>query len=155
MIVIPAIDIIDGKCVRLLRGDYDQQTNYSDDPSAMAVSFETMGVERLHLVDLDGAKKGSIVNAAVLKRIASLTKLSIDFGGGVSSEEDIKGILNAGADMVTIGSLAVKQPGLLEQWIREYGADKFFIGADVLNEQIKIRGWLEDGGVGIIEFIGK
>ena len=153
MILIPAIDIIDGKCVRLFQGDFDQKTNYHDDPVAVALSFEEQGIKRLHLVDLDGAKSGSIKNLQVLERIASSTGLDIDFGGGVKTEEDVRTILSAGARQVAIGSLAVRNPTLLQIWVNIFGADVFFIGADVLDRKIKINGWLEDGGIGIDDFI--
>jgi phosphoribosylformimino-5-aminoimidazole carboxamide ribotide isomerase len=153
--IIPAIDIIDGKCVRLTKGDYAQKKIYNDNPVEVAKQFEDAGIERLHVVDLDGAKAGKIINLPVLEKIASVTQLKIDFGGGVKKIDDVENIFNAGAAMITIGSLAVKQPQLLEEWLMEFGADKFFIGADVLDEKIKISGWLEDTGLNIFEFIGK
>lgn len=155
MIIIPAIDIINGKCVRLTRGDYAQQKIYNDNPVEVAKEFADAGIKRLHVVDLDGAKAGKICNLAVLETIAAATNLQIDFGGGVNSIKDVENVFNAGAAMVTIGSLAVKQPQLLEEWLMEFGADRFFIGADVLDKKIKISGWLEDTGVDIFEFIGK
>ncbi|MFN8251466.1 MAG: 1-(5-phosphoribosyl)-5-[(5-phosphoribosylamino)methylideneamino]imidazole-4-carboxamide isomerase [Ferruginibacter sp.] len=155
MIIIPAIDIIGGKCVRLTKGDYAQQIIYNDNPVEVARQFAEAGIERLHVVDLDGAKAGKVVNLDVLKNIAAATSLKIDFGGGVKTIEDVENIFEAGATMVTIGSLAVKQPQLLEEWLMEFGADRFFIGADVLDEKIKISGWLEDTGVDIFEFIGR
>lgn len=155
MIIIPAIDLIDGKCVRLTKGDYAQQKVYNDNPVEVAKQFEDAGIERLHVVDLDGAKAGKIINLSVLEKIAAATQLKIDFGGGVKKLNDVESIFSAGAAMVTIGSLAVKQPQLLEEWLMEFGAERFFIGADVLDEKIKISGWLEDTGVNIFEFIGK
>lgn len=155
MIIIPAIDIIDGKCVRLTKGDYAQKKVYNDNPVEVAKQFEDAGIKRLHVVDLDGAKAGKVINLAVLENIAAATKLKIDFGGGVKNIEDVESIFQAGAAMVTIGSLAVKQPQLLEEWLMEFGAERFFIGADVLDAKIKISGWLEDTGVNIFEFIGK
>lgn len=155
MIIIPAIDVIEGKCVRLTKGDYAQQKVYNDNPVEMAKQFEDAGIERLHLVDLDGAKAGKIINLPVLEKIAKATQLKIDFGGGVKKINDVESIFNAGAAMVTIGSLAVKQPQLLEEWLMEFGAEKFFIGADVLNEKIKISGWLEETDMNIFGFIGK
>lgn len=155
MVIIPAIDIINGKCVRLTKGDYAQQKVYSDNPLEMAKQFEDAGIQRLHIVDLDGAKAGKIVNLAVLETIASKTSLIIDFGGGVKSITDVGNIIDAGAAIVTIGSLAVKHPEILEEWLMEFGANKFLIGADVLDEKIKISGWLEDGGIDIFTFIGK
>ncbi|MEI9958984.1 MAG: HisA/HisF-related TIM barrel protein [Ferruginibacter sp.] len=155
MTIIPAIDIIDGKCVRLTKGDYAQQKVYNENPVEVAKMFEDAGIERLHIVDLDGAKAGKIININVLESIAAATNLVIDFGGGVKNITDVGNIFNAGAAMVTIGSLAVKQPQLLEEWLMEFSAEKFLIGADVLDEKIKISGWLEDGGINIFAFIGK
>ncbi|MEY2918448.1 MAG: 1-(5-phosphoribosyl)-5-[(5-phosphoribosylamino)methylideneamino]imidazole-4-carboxamide isomerase [Bacteroidota bacterium] len=155
MTIIPAIDIINGKCVRLTKGDYAQQKVYNENPVEVAKQFEAAGIARLHIVDLDGAKAGKIVNLKVLEEIAAATNLIIDFGGGVKNITDVANIFNAGAAMVTIGSLAVKHPELLEEWLMEFGEDKFLIGADVLNEKIKISGWLEDGGINIFDFIGK
>jgi phosphoribosylformimino-5-aminoimidazole carboxamide ribotide isomerase len=155
MIIIPAIDIIQGKCVRLTKGDYAQQIVYNDNPVEVAKQFEAAGIKRLHIVDLDGAKAGSIVNLKVLENVAEATDLVIDFGGGVKTIQDVSNIFNAGAAMVTIGSLAVKQPALLEEWLMEFGTDQFLIGADVLDGKIKISGWLEDGGINIFDFIGK
>jgi len=155
MIIIPAIDIINGKCVRLTKGDYNQQIVYNDNPVEVAKQFEDAGITRLHVVDLDGAKAGSIINLKVLENIATSTGLIIDFGGGVKNITDVSNILNAGAAIVTIGSLAVKHPELLEEWLMEFGTDQFLIGADVLDGQIKISGWLEDGGINIFDFIGK
>ncbi len=154
MTIIPAIDIINGKCVRLTKGDYAQQKVYNDNPVEVAKQFEDAGIKRLHIVDLDGAKSGKIINLDVLEKIAAATKLDIDFGGGVKNITDVSDIFNAGAAMVTIGSLAVKHPEVLEEWLMEFGANKFFIGADVLDEKIKISGWLEDSGINIFDFIG-
>ena len=155
MTIIPAIDIINGKCVRLTKGDYTQKIVYNDDPVEVAKQFADAGLERLHIVDLDGAKAGKIINLNVLEAIAFATDLKIDFGGGVKNITDVGKIFDAGASMVTLGSLAVKHPELLEEWLIEFGADKFLIGADVLDENIKISGWLEDGGIDIFEFIAK
>ena len=155
MIIIPAIDIINGKCVRLTKGDYAQQKVYNENPVEVAKQFAGAGFKRLHIVDLDGAKAGKIINMAVLENIATATNLEVDFGGGVKQISDVEAVLNAGAAMVTIGSLAVKHPEILEEWLMEFGADHFFIGADVLNEKVKISGWLEDGGVNIFDFVGK
>ena len=155
MTIIPAIDIINGKCVRLTKGDYNQKIVYHDDPVEVAKQFADAGIQRLHVVDLDGAKAGKIVNLKVLENIAGATPLVIDFGGGVKSITDVGNIFAAGAAIVTIGSLAVKHPELLEEWLMEFGADKFLIGADVLEGKIKISGWLEDGGIDIFSFIGK
>ncbi|UEG49774.1 1-(5-phosphoribosyl)-5-[(5-phosphoribosylamino)methylideneamino]imidazole-4-carboxamide isomerase [Ferruginibacter lapsinanis] len=155
MEIIPAIDIIDGKCVRLTKGDYAQKKIYNENPAEVAREFEAAGIKRLHVVDLDGAKAGKIVNLKVLESIAEATDLIIDFGGGVKTISDVSDILNAGGDIVTIGSLAVKQPQVIEEWLMEFGTDKFLIGADVLDEKIKIGGWLEDSGLNIYDFIGK
>jgi len=155
MTIIPAIDIINGKCVRLTRGDYAQQKIYNENPLEIAKQFEDAGITRLHIVDLDGAKAGTIINLKVLELIAGNTKLVIDFGGGIKRINDVESIFNAGAAIATIGSMAVKHPELLEEWLMEFGADKFLIGADVLDEKIKISGWLEDGGIDIFTFIGR
>ena len=155
MTIIPAIDIINGKCVRLTKGDYAQQKVYNENPVEVAKQFADAGLQRVHIVDLDGAKAGKIVNIAVLEAIASATNLVIDFGGGIKNINDVGNVFSAGADMATIGSLAVKHPELLEEWLMEFGADKFLIGADVLEGKIKISGWLEDGGIDIFTFIGK
>ena len=155
MTIIPAIDIINGKCVRLTNGDYAQQKIYNDDPVKVAKQFADAGLQRLHIVDLDGAKAGRVINLAVLENIAAATNLVIDFGGGVKKITDVENILNAGASIVTIGSQAVKHPEMLEEWLMEFGADHFLIGADVLDDQIKISGWLEDGGINIFDFVGK
>jgi phosphoribosylformimino-5-aminoimidazole carboxamide ribotide isomerase len=155
MVIIPAIDLIDGKCVRLTKGDYNQKKVYNENPVEVAKQFKDAGLTRLHVVDLDGAKAGKIINLPVLEKIASLNGLEIDFGGGVKKMDDVNNILNAGASLVTIGSLAVKQPQILEEWLLEFGADKFLVGADVMGEKIKISGWLEDGGINILDFIGK
>ncbi len=143
--IIPAIDIIDGKCVRLTQGDYGKQKTYSDNPLEVAKLFEGYGVRRLHVVDLDGAKSSHVVNLRVLEQIASHTDLVIDFGGGIKSENDLTLSFNAGASMLTIGSLAVKNPDLVKGWLKDYGAERFVIGADVKDEKISINGWKEEG----------
>ncbi|MFZ1369707.1 MAG: 1-(5-phosphoribosyl)-5-[(5-phosphoribosylamino)methylideneamino]imidazole-4-carboxamide isomerase [Ferruginibacter sp.] len=153
MIIIPAIDIINGKCVRLTKGDYAQQTIYNEDPVEVAKQFAGAGFKRLHIVDLDGAKTGKICNMAVLENIAAAANMVIDFGGGVKQVSDVRSVLDAGASMVTIGSLAVKHPEILKEWLMEFGAEHFLIGADVLDENIKISGWLEDGGINIFDFV--
>ncbi|MDZ4663243.1 MAG: 1-(5-phosphoribosyl)-5-[(5-phosphoribosylamino)methylideneamino]imidazole-4-carboxamide isomerase [Bacteroidota bacterium] len=142
--IIPAIDIIDGKCVRLSQGDYNKKTIYNENPLEVAKQFEAIGIKRLHLVDLDGAKKGEVVNFKVLDKIANHTGLKIDFGGGIKTDESIQGIFNAGADMATIGSIAVKDPELFYSWIKKYGSMKILLGADVKEEKIAISGWLEE-----------
>jgi phosphoribosylformimino-5-aminoimidazole carboxamide ribotide isomerase len=153
--IIPAIDIINGKCVRLTKGDYAKQIIYHDDPIDAAKSFEDAGLQRLHIVDLDGAKAGSIQNLKVLESIATNTKLVIDFGGGIKNINDVSSVFNAGASMVTLGSIAVKHPEMIEEWLMEFGRDKILIGADVLDENIKISGWLEDAGISVFDFIAK
>ena len=155
MIIVPAIDIINGKCVRLTKGDYTQQKIYNEDPVEVAKIFADAGLQRLHIVDLDGAKAGAIKNLAVLEKIAAAVNMVIDFGGGVKKITDVENVLNAGASIVTIGSLAVKQPEVLEEWLMEFGPERFLIGADVLDGQIKISGWLEDGGIDIFDFVGR
>ncbi len=155
MVIIPAIDIINGKCVRLTKGDYTKQKIYHENPLDAAKEFENAGLQRLHIVDLDGAKAASIQNLRVLEMIASGTRMTIDFGGGVKSIEDVNSVFGAGASMVTLGSIAVKSPQIVEEWLMEFGAENFLIGADVLDQKIKITGWIEDGGITIIEFIGK
>ncbi|MDB5203848.1 MAG: hisA [Ferruginibacter sp.] len=153
MEIIPAIDIIEGKCVRLTHGDFARQKTYHALPLDVAKAFEDAGIRRLHLVDLDGAKAGSIVNYAVLEAIASQTKMEIDFGGGIKKKEDVELVLKAGATMATIGSIAVKSPETIKEWLAEFGADRFFIGADVLDENIRINGWLADGGINVYTFL--
>ena len=152
--LIPAIDIIDGKCVRLTKGDYDQKTVYGS-PLEMAREFERIGYKRLHLVDLDGAKSKHIVNSSVLHRITSETQLTIDFGGGIKTDEDIRIAFDCGAQMVTIGSIAVTQPDLFMKWVKEYGADRLILGADVRNGKISINGWKEDSQEDLLPFLRK
>jgi phosphoribosylformimino-5-aminoimidazole carboxamide ribotide isomerase len=151
--LIPAIDIIDGKCVRLSQGDYAQKTIYNENPVEIAKQFENIGIKRLHLVDLDGAKKGQIVNIKVLETIASKTSLVIDFGGGLKTNEDIERVFNAGATIATAGSIAVKNQSLFFNWVKKYGADKILLGADVKDEKIAIQGWLENTNISILDFI--
>ncbi|MEP6594504.1 MAG: 1-(5-phosphoribosyl)-5-[(5-phosphoribosylamino)methylideneamino]imidazole-4-carboxamide isomerase [Ginsengibacter sp.] len=153
--IIPAIDIINGNCVRLSKGDYSKQITYHDDPVQAAKIFENAGFRRLHIVDLDGAKAGSIKNLNVLENISTHTNLNIDFGGGIKSINDISSVFNAGASVVTLGSIAAKNPAIIEEWIMEFGSAKILIGADVLNEKIKISGWIKDAGIIIFEFVGK
>lgn len=153
MIIIPAIDIIDGKCVRLTQGDYSRKTVYNESPVEVAKQFEDAGIKRIHVVDLDGAKSGAMVNIRTLEKISGQTSLTIDFGGGIKKRNDVQDVFNAGAAIVTVGSIAVKHPELLEEWLPEFGADKFLIGADVWNEKIKIGGWLEDAGIIVFDFI--
>lgn len=153
MEIIPAIDIIDGKCVRLTQGDYSQKKEYSDNPLEIALKFEAAGIKRLHLVDLDGAKAKKIVNYHVLKSITSETSLKVDFGGGVQSDEDIQLAFDGGASQITGGSIAVKNPGLFQKWIGEYGSEKIILGADAKNRKIAIGGWEETTTADIIAFI--
>ena len=153
MEIIPAIDIIDGKCVRLTQGDYAQKTIYNENPLEVAKQFEAIGIKRLHLVDLDGAKKGSVVNLQVLEKISSNTNLIIDFGGGIKNDADIESVFNAGANIATIGSIAVKEPEKFYAWVEKYGTDKILLGADVKNEKIAIGGWLEETGISVYDFI--
>jgi len=154
MRIIPAIDIIDGKCVRLTQGDYDQKKIYNEDPLEVAKSFEDVGINSLHLVDLDGAKSGHIVNSAILEKIASNTNLKIDFGGGVKTEEDLKVAFSCGAYQVTCGSIAAKNMSLVKQWGESFGYDKIIIGADVKDEKIAINGWTKTTDLKIEEFLG-
>ncbi len=151
--IIPAIDIIDGKCVRLSQGDYSKKTIYNENPVEVAKQFEDLGIKRLHLVDLDGAKKGEVVNFKVLDQIANQTDLKIDFGGGIKTNESIQAIFEAGADMATIGSMAVKNPELFYTWLNTYGSSKILLGADVKGENIAISGWLEETKLNIIDFL--
>ncbi len=153
--LIPAIDIINGQCVRLTKGDYDQKKVYNDDPAAVAKEFEQAGFRRLHIVDLDGAKSKHIVNDDVLRRITSETSLIVDFGGGIKTGEDIEKAFEAGASMVTVGSIAVTQPQLFISWLNLYGADKMILGADVRNGMISINGWKEDSTEELLPFLKK
>lgn len=153
--LIPAIDIIDGKCVRLTKGDYARKTVYNDDPVQVAQKFEEMGFRRLHVVDLDGAKSKHIVNSEVLRRITTETSLTVDFGGGIKTEEDICIAFDNGAAMVTVGSIAVTQPDLFLSWIERFGADKMILGADVRNGMISINGWKEDSNEVLLPFLKK
>ena len=152
--LIPAIDIIDGKCVRLTKGDYDQKTVYGE-PIDMALEFEHIGFNRLHVVDLDGAKSKHIVNDAVLKAITTATKLTVDFGGGIKTDEDIEKAFAAGASMVTIGSIAVTNPDLFMGWLEKYGAERMILGADVRHGKISINGWKEDSQEDLLPFLRK
>lgn len=152
--IIPAIDLIDGKCVRLSQGDYEAKKVYNEDPLEVAKIFEGAGIRRLHLVDLDGAKAKHIVNQSVLEKIASNTSLIIDFGGGVQSDEDIEIAFNSGASMVTGGSIAIRNKELFTSWITKYGADKIILGADCKDHKIAVSGWQEATSVEVIPFIG-
>lgn len=153
--IIPAIDIIDGKCVRLTEGDYAQKVIYNENPLEVAKEFEGAGLQRLHLVDLDGAKAGAVKNWKVLEAITSNTSLTIDFGGGIKKEEDVKIVLNSGAAFATVGSIAVKDETSFVSWLQQFGAEKFLLGADVKNEKIAVGGWLETTDIWIYDFIEK
>ena len=153
MRIIPAIDIIDGKCVRLSKGDYDTKIIYNENPLEVAKSFEAHGIEYLHLVDLDGAKSSKIVNYKILEQIATQTSLKIDFGGGLKSDADLKIAFESGANQITGGSIAVKNRTIFEKWISEYGSDKIILGADAKDEKIAVSGWLEDSDEELIPFI--
>nr|WP_294992904.1 1-(5-phosphoribosyl)-5-[(5-phosphoribosylamino)methylideneamino]imidazole-4-carboxamide isomerase [uncultured Sediminibacterium sp.] len=153
MEIIPAIDIIDGKCVRLTQGDYNQKTIYNEDPLEVAQMFQDAGLKRLHLVDLDGAKAGEVKNWKVLEKLASKTSMVIDFGGGIKQETDLAVVFESGAALATIGSLAVKAEATFVSWIKKYGAEKFLLGADVKDEKIAVSGWLETTDVWIYDFI--
>ena len=151
--LIPAIDIIGGQCVRLTKGDYDQKKVYDDNPAEVAKHFEKLGFKRLHVVDLDGAKSKHIVNDNVLKAITSATSLTVDFGGGIKTEEDIEKAFDAGAAMVTVGSIAVTNPELFLSWIDKFGAGRLILGADVRNGKISINGWKEDSAEDLLPFL--
>lgn len=153
--IIPAIDLIDGKCVRLSQGDYNQKTVYNENPLEVAKMFEAAGITRLHLVDLDGAKAKHIVNHKILESIASNTKLIIDFGGGLKSNEDLEIAFNSGAQMITGGSIAVRDRGTFLKWLEKYGSEKIILGADAKDGNIAVGGWLETTSLPVIEFIAE
>ena len=151
--LIPAIDIIDGKCVRLSQGDYDTKKIYNENPLEVAKEFEANGIQRLHVVDLDGAKSSHVVNYKVLDAIAGHTSLTIDFGGGIKTNEDLMIAFENGAHMVTLGSVAVKKPELFKKWLHQYGAEKIILGADVKDNRISVSGWLEEGPQELMPFL--
>jgi phosphoribosylformimino-5-aminoimidazole carboxamide ribotide isomerase len=153
--IIPAIDLIDGKCVRLTEGDYNQKTVYHEDPVEVALGFEAAGIRRLHLVDLDGAKAGRVVNWNVLERITQRTALEVDFGGGIKTRDDVDRVLDSGAKWATVGSIAVKNEAELMSWFETYGANRFFLGADVKEEHIAVAGWQETTSIQLIPFLQK
>ena len=153
--LIPAIDIIDGQCVRLTKGDYGQKKVYSDSPAVVARHFESLGFKRLHVVDLDGAKSKHVVNDDVLRRITNETSLCVDFGGGIKTEADLEKAFAAGADMVTVGSIAVTNPALFLEWVDRYGAEKLILGADVRHGKVSINGWKEDSEEDLLPFLGR
>jgi len=155
MQIIPAIDIIDGKCVRLTQGDYEQKKIYNENPLEVAREFEDAGLQRLHLVDLDGAKAGAVKNWKVLEAIAGKTSLVIDFGGGIKTEKDLNIVFDSGAALATIGSLAVKNEAEFVKWLLQFGAEKFLLGADVKEEKITVGGWLETTDITIYDFLQK
>ena len=153
MRIIPAIDIIEGKCVRLSKGDYDTKIIYNENPLEVAKSFEAHGIEYLHLVDLDGAKSSKIVNYNILEQIATQTSLKIDFGGGLKSDDDLRIAFESGANQITGGSIAVKNRAIFEKWISEYGSEKIILGADAKDEKIAVSGWLEESNEDLVPFI--
>jgi phosphoribosylformimino-5-aminoimidazole carboxamide ribotide isomerase len=153
MRIIPAIDIIDGKCVRLEKGDYGTKKIYNENPLEVAKQFEDSGIQYLHLVDLDGARSNKIINYKILEAIASKTKLKIDFGGGLKANADIEIAFESGASQITGGSIAIKNPSLFQEWIKKYGSEKVILGADANNQKIAISGWLEESEQDIIPFI--
>ena len=153
--LIPAIDIINGQCVRLTKGDYDQKTVYRDSPAEVAREFEELGFKRLHVVDLDGAKSKHIVNTEVLQAITKTTHLRVDFGGGIKTDKDIETAFENGAEMVTVGSIAVTHPERFIAWLQKYGAERLILGADVRNGKISINGWKEDSTEDLLPFLKK
>ncbi|WP_405292992.1 1-(5-phosphoribosyl)-5-[(5-phosphoribosylamino)methylideneamino]imidazole-4-carboxamide isomerase [Algibacter sp. Ld11] len=153
MRIIPAIDVIDGKCVRLSKGDYNTKKIYNEHPLEIAKQYEAHGIEFLHLVDLDGAKASHIVNHKVLEEIATKTNLKIDFGGGLKTDEDLRIAFESGAGQITGGSIAVKQPDVFKSWLAKFGAEKIILGADANNEKIAISGWLEESDEDLIPFV--
>ncbi|OUJ74741.1 1-(5-phosphoribosyl)-5-[(5-phosphoribosylamino)methylideneamino]imidazole-4-carboxamide isomerase [Hymenobacter crusticola] len=155
MEIIPAIDLINGQCVRLTEGDFAQQTTYDNDPLAVAQRFEQHGVRRLHLVDLDGARAKRPVNLPVLERIARQTQLTIDFGGGLQSEDAVRQAFDAGAAQITAGSIAVREPETVRNWLQTFGAEKIIVGADFRNNHISINAWAEQSERTLAEFIGE
>ena len=153
MRIIPAIDIIDGKCVRLSQGDYDTKKIYNENPLEVAKEFEDYGIEYLHLVDLDGAKSKQIINYKTLELITSKTNLKVDFGGGIKANDDIRIAFECGANQITGGSIAVQNPTLFQEWISQYGSDKIILGADAKDRKIATHGWLETSELDVIDFI--
>ena len=151
--LIPAIDIIDGQCVRLTKGDYNQKTVYHNRPADVAAEFEKLGFKRLHVVDLDGAKSKHIVNKEALQDITTETQLTVDFGGGIKTDDDIEKAFRHGASMVTVGSIAVTNPELFISWLEKYGAERMILGADVRNGMISINGWKEDSAEPLLPFL--
>ncbi len=155
MRIIPAIDIIEGKCVRLSKGDYSTQKIYNEDPLEVAKAFEGSGVSYLHVVDLDGAKSNSIVNHKVLEKLAVNTELKIDFGGGLKSDEDLRIAFACGVKQIIVGSIAVKKPRIFKKWLTQYGSEKIILGADIKGDLIAVSGWMETSDETIVPFIKK
>jgi phosphoribosylformimino-5-aminoimidazole carboxamide ribotide isomerase len=155
MKIIPAIDIINGKCVRLTQGDYNKMKVYKGDPLDVALEFQNADFEYLHLIDLDGAKKGKVVNWKIISELQEKTALLIDFGGGVKSEEDIEHLLELDISQINIGSMAIKEPQLFIEWLKRYGSDNFILGADVWDESVMIHGWLEPSELRLFELVEK
>ena len=153
MRIIPAIDIIDGKCVRLIQGDYTQKTIYNENPLEVARSFENAGLTHLHLVDLDGAKAGKVISWQVVEKITSGTSLKVDFGGGIKTTEEVERLLNLGVSQVNLGSIAVREPEKITDWIQQFGADSIILSADVKNEMISIDGWQQNSAINIVAFL--
>ncbi|MEK6450018.1 MULTISPECIES: 1-(5-phosphoribosyl)-5-[(5-phosphoribosylamino)methylideneamino]imidazole-4-carboxamide isomerase [unclassified Myroides] len=155
MRIIPAIDVIDGKCVRLSKGDYDTKKIYADDPVEMAKRFEDSGIQYLHLVDLNGAKSNKVQIAGLIEAIATQTKLIVDFGGGIKTEDDVKIAFESGANQITVGSVALNNPLMFYSWLKEYGSDKIILGADCKDRQIMTQGWLKGSKVDVVDFISE
>lgn len=153
MILVPAIDIINGQCVRLTKGDYDTKKVYNESPVEVAKAFEGAGLTHVHVVDLDGARAKHIVNAKVLEQIATQTSLQVDFGGGIKSETDLQTAFDCGASQVTLGSIAVSEPELVGEWLEKFGAEQLILGADAKNRRIATHGWEQDSGLDVIDFI--
>jgi phosphoribosylformimino-5-aminoimidazole carboxamide ribotide isomerase len=153
MRIIPAIDIIDGKCVRLVQGDYTQKTIYNENPLDVARSFEDAGLTHLHLVDLDGAKAGKVVSWQVIEKVTRGTSLKVDFGGGIKTTDEVNSLLEIGVKQVNLGSIAVKQPEKITEWISQFGADKIILSADVKNEMISLDGWQQNSTINIVTFL--
>ena len=153
MILVPAIDIINGQCVRLTKGDYDTKKVYNESPVEVAKAFEGAGLTHVHVVDLDGARDKHIVNAKVLEQIATQTSLQVDFGGGIKSETDLQTALDCGASQVTLGSIAVSEPELVREWLEKFGSEQLILGADAKNRRIATHGWEQDSGLDVIDFI--
>lgn len=152
--IIPAIDIIDGKCVRLTRGDYAQKKEYGADPLDMALRFEDHGMHRIHLVDLDGAKQQRVVNHKIIEEIAKRTSLVLDVGGGLKTNEDLRIVFESGAAMATGGSVAVKDPGMMLQWLETYGPERIILGSDFKDKMIAVSGWTEESDQEVMDFLG-